>query len=256
MARNHAVADVVLVGGDEDLRRALEEAQDYGVRIHLWGVEAAAPEYNQSQSLIAEADRRWIIPGDWVTRFVRLREDAVPVAPVGVLAGLENIPAPGPAGTLIPRPHVGKIPAKTPPTATPADLARLAAAYGRDSTAQPRPASPGRGWEARFAEHDDLPRLRDLSTARQAWEDNEQDAIETTSNPVDVGERFGRRWAKRATREQRDRLLDLQPSAPRYLDGELLRYAESLGIETWEDQAAKFAVREGFWDSIASAEPD
>jgi hypothetical protein len=121
---------------------------------------------------------------------------------------------------------------------------------------QPRSASTGRGWEARFIEHEDLPRLRELSAARQAWEDNEQDAIETTSNPVDVGERFGRRWAKRATREQRDRLLGLQPSAPRHLDGELLRYAESLGIETWEDQAAKFAVREGFWDSIASAEPD
>jgi uncharacterized LabA/DUF88 family protein len=48
LARNKSVADVVLVGGDEDLRRSLEEAQDKGVRVHLWGVEAAAPEYNQS----------------------------------------------------------------------------------------------------------------------------------------------------------------------------------------------------------------
>lgn len=71
LARNRAVADAVLVGGDEDLRRALEEAQDYGTRVHLWGVEAAAPEYNQSQSLIAKADRRWVIPGEWVTRFPR-----------------------------------------------------------------------------------------------------------------------------------------------------------------------------------------
>lgn len=58
LSRNKSVADVVLVGGDEDLRRSLEEAQDYGVRVHLWSVEAAAPEYNQSPSLIAEADRR------------------------------------------------------------------------------------------------------------------------------------------------------------------------------------------------------
>src|SRR5262249_4402023 len=36
MARHHAVADVVVIGGDEDLRRALEEAQDYGMRVHLW----------------------------------------------------------------------------------------------------------------------------------------------------------------------------------------------------------------------------
>ena len=169
---------------------------------------------------------------------------------------MEDLPVPKAAGTLIPKPHVVDIPVPTSPAVTPADLARLAAAFSRDAAMQSRPASTGRGWEARFAEHDDLPRLRDLSTARQASEDNEQDAIETISNPVDVGERFGRRWAKRATRDQRDRLLELQPSAPRYLDGELLRYAESLGIKTWEDQAAKFAVREGFWDSIASPEPD
>ena len=155
--------------------------------------KAAAPEYNQSQSLIAEADRRWIIPGDWVKRFVRLREDAAPLPPVGVLVGLEDLPVPKAAGKLTPKPHVVDIPVPTSPAATPADLARLAAAFGRDSAMQPRPASTGRGWEARFVEHEDLPRLRDLSSARQAWEDNEQDAIETTSNPVDVGERFGRR---------------------------------------------------------------
>jgi hypothetical protein len=73
LARNKAVADVVLLGGDKDLRRALEEAQDHGTRAHLWGVEAAAPEYNQSQSLIAEADRRWVIPAEWIKRYVRLR---------------------------------------------------------------------------------------------------------------------------------------------------------------------------------------
>lgn len=65
LARNHAVADIVLLRGDEDVRRALEEAQGHGNRVHLWGVEAGAPEHNQSRSLIAEADRRWVIPAAW-----------------------------------------------------------------------------------------------------------------------------------------------------------------------------------------------
>ena len=78
MARNGAVADVVLVGGDEDLRRGLEEAQDYGLRVHLWGIQAATADYNQSQSLIAEADRRWVSPEEWIRRFVSLRTDTAP----------------------------------------------------------------------------------------------------------------------------------------------------------------------------------
>jgi len=50
LARKRAVADVVLVSGDEDLLHAVEEAQEYGTRIHLWG---AASDYNQSLELVA-----------------------------------------------------------------------------------------------------------------------------------------------------------------------------------------------------------
>ena len=249
LARNHAVADVVLVGGDEDLRRALEEAQDYGIRVHLWGVEAAAPEYNQSQSLIAEADRRWIIPGEWVRRFVRVREDAPAVAidvVTGAKSSLETEAAWAPASQ--PGPTAGLPLAST--AATPADLARLAAAYGKDSATAARHALPSRGREIRPAEHHNVPRLRELTNSRQTWEDNEQDAIDTTANPTGVGARFGARWLARATREQRDALLELHPFAPRHLDGELLRYAEQAGIDTWEDEVAKCAVRAGFWDSL------
>lgn len=250
LARNHAVADVVLVGGDEDLRRALEEAQDYGTRVHLWGVEAAAPEYNQSQSLIAEADRRWVIPGEWVTRFVRLRETATPVAPPPG-AETDHAALVVPSSSTAAGPLVGTPPPS--PTVSPADLARLAATLGRGRP----PEQGGRGWEVRSAEHEDIPRLRDLTNARQTWLDNEQDATETTTNPADVGARFGARWAARAAPKQLAALLELRPQAPRYLDGELLRYAERLGIETWEDEVAKLAVRDGFWEAVASpaAEP-
>jgi hypothetical protein len=106
------------------------------------------------------------------------------------------------------------------------------------------------------AEHEDIPRLRDLSSARQKWQDNEQDATETTSSPVDVGARFGQRWASRATSEQRVALLSKRPFGPAYLDGEMLRYAERVGIETWDDEPAKLAVRDGFWEAVAAHEPN
>lgn len=252
LARNHAVADVVLVGGDEDLRRALEEAQDYGVRVHLWGVEAAAPEYNQSQSLIAEADRRWVIPGEWVSQFVRLNEHVAASTESGLAVGVA-LAEPAVESPAVAQPlPTSAMPVRPPTAATPADLARLAATYGKNATATPRPPAGGRGWQVRPAEHEDVPRLRDLTTARMAWQDNEQDATETTSNPAEVGARFGTRWGSRATPEQRVALLEQRPYAPRHVDGELLRYAERVGIDTWDDEAAKLAVRDGFWEAVAS----
>ncbi|WP_240483638.1 NYN domain-containing protein, partial [Streptomyces pathocidini] len=40
LARHRAISDAVLVGGDEDLVSAVEAAQGYGARVHLWGIEA------------------------------------------------------------------------------------------------------------------------------------------------------------------------------------------------------------------------
>jgi uncharacterized LabA/DUF88 family protein len=180
LARNHAVSDVVLVGGDEDLRRSLEEAQDYGLRVHLWGVEAATPEYNQSQSLIAEADRRWVLSGDWIRRFVRRTdeakapEDAQEAAAVGHIA--TGAPMAASEGAHIvggqPKPAGAQL-------ATPADLARLAAAYRDQGRGAPPAGAQGRGWSV--TRQDDsagagLPRLRDVTTPAQAWQDKEEDA--------------------------------------------------------------------------------
>ncbi len=55
LARHRAITDAVLVAGDEDMVPAVEAAQAYGVRVHLWGVE---PPYgtNQAERLVWESD--------------------------------------------------------------------------------------------------------------------------------------------------------------------------------------------------------
>jgi uncharacterized LabA/DUF88 family protein len=55
LARHRAVTDAVLLAGDEDMVSAVEAAQSYGVRVHLWGVE---PPYgtNQAERLVWESD--------------------------------------------------------------------------------------------------------------------------------------------------------------------------------------------------------
>ena len=55
LARHRAITDAVLVAGDEDMVPAVEAAQAFGVRVHLWGV---APPYgtNQAEHLVWESD--------------------------------------------------------------------------------------------------------------------------------------------------------------------------------------------------------
>ena len=55
LSQNRAVTTAYLLGGDEDLRQGMVEAQDMGVRVVLVGIEPF-PERNQADSLIREAD--------------------------------------------------------------------------------------------------------------------------------------------------------------------------------------------------------
>jgi uncharacterized LabA/DUF88 family protein len=54
LARNRAICDAVLLSGDDDLRTGVEEAQAFGVRVHLLGVPPA--RRNQAGALVQSAD--------------------------------------------------------------------------------------------------------------------------------------------------------------------------------------------------------
>lgn len=54
LARNRAISDAVLVSGDEDLRVGVQQAQEFGVRVHLIGIKPSRG--SQSLFLLQEAD--------------------------------------------------------------------------------------------------------------------------------------------------------------------------------------------------------
>ena len=54
LARNHAMSDAVLLSGDEDLRVGVQQAQEFGVRVHLLGIRPSRG--SQSLFLLQEAD--------------------------------------------------------------------------------------------------------------------------------------------------------------------------------------------------------
>ena len=68
LARHRAITDAILVAGDEDMVPAVEAAQAFGVRVHLWGVE---PPYgtNQAERLVWESDTVDVLERSFVEPF-------------------------------------------------------------------------------------------------------------------------------------------------------------------------------------------
>lgn len=54
LARNRAMSDAVLMSGDEDLRVGVQQAQEFGIRVHLVGIKPSRG--SQSLFLLQEAD--------------------------------------------------------------------------------------------------------------------------------------------------------------------------------------------------------
>ncbi|WP_078843546.1 NYN domain-containing protein [Streptomyces albus] len=77
LARHRAISDAVLIGGDEDLVSAVEAAQGYGARVHLWGIEAVAGR-NQADPLLWEVDSQRVFDLEFFKPYVTVRAAAEP----------------------------------------------------------------------------------------------------------------------------------------------------------------------------------
>jgi len=110
LARNRCMCDAVLMSGDEDIRVGVQQAQEFGVRVHLLGITPCRG--SQSQFLLQEADttHEWGKP-----EISPLLAHTPRLAPVPTPASA-TAPAPVPAPALLVS------------TKTLADLAKQAAA--------------------------------------------------------------------------------------------------------------------------------
>ncbi|MEU3284926.1 NYN domain-containing protein [Streptomyces longwoodensis] len=80
LARHRAISDAALLGGDEDLVSAVEAAQGYGARVHLWGVEAPDGR-NQAEPLLWEVDSQRTLDLEFFKPYVARRTSAVHEGP-------------------------------------------------------------------------------------------------------------------------------------------------------------------------------
>jgi hypothetical protein len=83
LARNRAISDAALVSGDEDLRVGVQQAQEFGVRVHLIGIKPSRG--SQSLFLLQEADTTHEWSADQVSTFLKCQPSpAATAAVVGV----------------------------------------------------------------------------------------------------------------------------------------------------------------------------
>ncbi|MFJ8945874.1 NYN domain-containing protein [Streptomyces sp. NPDC102395] len=284
LARNRACSDVVLVTGDGDLLPGMMAAKEHGVAVHLWAVQAADGDYNQSEDLVAEADERRVLDRTWITKAVRAKDHggvcAPPPAPRPEIAAILSAPLPdsglAPAGE---RPSEEGERSPAPPASgngtqerlptpkgvpTPKDLAALRAP-GAQTVQHPPTAtlrwSSDKGWvdrpgvAAEPAEASAMPTLAQLTTAEQRWADREEDITTVGGDPFEVGQVFARRWTDRlGDQSHLQKLSGMYPRIPHRVDGELLRYAARFGLLAHKDDQIdehdRYAIRAGFWREV------
>ncbi|MFD4632223.1 NYN domain-containing protein [Streptomyces sp. NPDC058284] len=290
LARNRACSDVVLVTGDGDLLPGMMAAKEHGVAVHLWAVQAADGDYNQSEDLVAEADERRVLDRAWITEAVRPKEltgsCAPPPVPRPEIAAILSAPLPesalaaaaqhaeaeGPERHAEPAANgrqdgehrISAAAAKGVPT--PKDLAAL---RGPGTQAAQPPAnatlrwSSDKGWverpggAAEGPEAAALPTLAQLTTAEQRWADREEDITTVGGDPFEVGQVFARRWMSRLPEQHNlQKLSTMYPRIPHRVDGELLRYAARFGLLAHKDDQIdehdRYAIRAGFWREVDS----
>ncbi|MFF0836475.1 MULTISPECIES: NYN domain-containing protein [unclassified Streptomyces] len=282
LARNRACSDIVLVTGDGDLLPGMMAAKEHGVAVHLWAVQAADGDYNQSEDLVAEADERRVLDRAWITQAVRAKEltgvCAPPPAPRPEIAAILSAPLPDSALTAAaerPDEEAARSPAAAEHGAqersaapkgvpTPKDLAALRAP-GAQAVQHPATAtlrwSSDKGWvdrpgaAAEPPEIASMPTLAQLTTAEQRWADREEDITTVGGDPYEVGQVFARRWISRLGDQNHvQRLSTMYPRIPHRIDGELLRYAARFGLLAHKDDQIdehdRYAIRAGFWREV------
>ena len=224
LARHRAITDAVLVAGDEDMVPAVEAAQAYGVRVHLWGVE---PPFgtNQAERLVWESDTVEVLDRAFLEPYFTRIPSPEPT-PAAQAAG---VPSPaqlferrhGVRSAHRPAPH----PALSPPSPS------------QPAAGQPSLSQPGLGHTVlgqSVLGQSPLPSR--LGPDRQRVEE--------------AGEHVAQKWI--LTRGE-DNIRDLLPGPilPPVIDKELLVEAEKeLGASLRPYQEAREWLRDAFWERV------
>jgi uncharacterized LabA/DUF88 family protein len=231
LARHRAVTDAVLVAGDEDMVPAVEAAQAYGVRVHLWGVE---PPFgtNQAERLVWESDTVEVLDRAFLEPyFTRIPPpEPVPSVPAASIPPpVAGVPSPA---QLFERRHGPRPPHRPAPHP----------ALSHQSASQPAAGQPALGQSVLGQPALGQPALGQPAVPSRLGPDRQR--VE------EAGEHVAQKWI--LTRGE-DNIRDLLPGPilPPVIDKELLVEAEKeLGASLRPYQEAREWLRDAFWERV------
>ncbi|MFG2002503.1 NYN domain-containing protein [Spirillospora sp. NPDC048911] len=223
LARHRAITDAVLLAGDEDMLPAVEAAQRYGVRVHLWGVEPTHGS-NQAEWLVWESDTVEVLPADFLRPyFTKAKVLSVPTA-AAAAAAVRDAAA------------VAQVGARTAPVPSPSQVFA-----GRAPAVKPVPAAAMKN-AVPHAGHHVIPAATTSTTDGKLGPDRD--------HMLEIGEHVAQKWI---FERGRDNIRDLLPGPilPPVIDKELLIEAEKeLGSSLRPYQEARTWLRDGFWERV------
>ena len=240
LARHRAITDAVLVAGDEDMVPAVEAAQAYGVRVHLWGVE---PPYgtNQAERLVWESDTVEVLERSFLEPYFTRQLAPEPAtsataaepAPGGgqQRPGAPGYVAPSPAQLFGERHQQRVLPRQLPQATTP--LPQASAPLPQSATQLPQAPA-----------HQPPAAAQPVPASAAARLGPERERVE------EAGEHVAQKWI--LTRGE-DNIRDLLPGPilPPVIDKELLVDAEKeLGLSLRSYQEAREWLRDAFWARV------
>ncbi len=276
-AYKKTVSEMILVSGDNDLAPGVEEAQEQGVRVHLWSIAGEDLPPSVGRGLANLADSRLELGAVDLAQSVRASsppvravaepaatsadqpaETAPEVAPVEA-----GPPAPGP--TPIPQPvpfphpasppHVpakpwspaGGKPTSAPSSTTPTPRPPISAPAAAPAAPAPLAAQTPQVYST---DRDAFPTLYDLNK-------DTYNAPVNSSGAAAVGMAYAERWAEVVARADLERLYSRHDPSfagniPKPVDADLLFFGQDHGLDTYAVYL-KFDLRRGFWNGIAAA---
>ncbi len=92
----------MLLAHDEDMLPAVEAAQRYGVRVHLWGVEPTHGS-NQAEWLVWESDTVEVLPAEFLRPYFT-KAKVLPVPAPGTAAAVRDAAAAAQRANPVPSP--------------------------------------------------------------------------------------------------------------------------------------------------------
>jgi uncharacterized LabA/DUF88 family protein len=239
LARHRAITDAVLVAGDEDMVPAIEAAQAYGVRVHLWGIE---PPYgtNQAERLVWESDTVEVLERSFIEPFFARQLLAEPAASATGAgrgdASAADVAVPDAGGLAQAGSGPGGLGPGGPGRGSPAGYAAPSPAQVFGERHAPRqPARPGHPATVPYVS---------AAAAAAARRGPDKERVE------EAGEHVAQKWI--LTRGE-DNIRDLLPGPilPPVIDKELLVDAEKeLGLSLRPYQEAREWLRDAFWARV------